>query len=359
MRRPTPVRAVALVVALLLGGRVLRRRQRRRRDVADDLDHRAGDRHRRGPRSATGCSSSRRPAGGVQPSAPDRRHDHRVLRRARTRRRGSRRRPGRWPGFRREPEGASVIHLVFRFRAGDAERFVQQAGEHPRPAAARCPTRTGLAFTTSAARRARRHAWPARTQHVTRYGVSVGSGNLTHRHRRVPLRRGGRAGRGPRASTRPGPSSTPSPPPRSPPQQRRAPNPAELATLRTQFRVAGTASSFSRRAGAAAVGLAADWRRLASSRRCTAALARARRRAGRSTRSALGQALRQPLAAPARGCGPASARRQPPRAPRDRTARAGAPAGADRGSASPPRRSAPRRGCRTCWRAARRARPSG
>jgi hypothetical protein len=81
-------------------------------------------------------------------------------------------------GFRRQPEGASVIHLAFRFREGDAARFVQQAGE----ILDRCsevPDAQGLAFTYEAAAPEVDAALAGADEHVTRHGVSIGSGNLT------------------------------------------------------------------------------------------------------------------------------------------------------------------------------------
>ncbi|HJR25354.1 MAG TPA: hypothetical protein VJ804_07770 [Acidimicrobiales bacterium] len=80
-------------------------------------------------------------------------------------------------GYRRQPEGASVIHLVFRFRTGDAERFVDQAAA----ILDRCsevPDTTGLAFTYTPAAPAVDAALAGTDAHVARHGVSIGSGNL-------------------------------------------------------------------------------------------------------------------------------------------------------------------------------------
>ena len=81
-------------------------------------------------------------------------------------------------GFRRQPEGASVIHLAFRFRAGDAVHFVDQAGG----ILDRCsevPDTSGLAFTYAPTAPPVDAALAGTDAHVTRYGVSVGSGNLS------------------------------------------------------------------------------------------------------------------------------------------------------------------------------------
>jgi hypothetical protein len=80
-------------------------------------------------------------------------------------------------GHRRSPEGASVIHLAFRFRAGDGVRFVEQAAG----ILDRCsevPDATGLAFTYTPAAPSVDAALAGTDAHVTRHGVSVGSGNL-------------------------------------------------------------------------------------------------------------------------------------------------------------------------------------
>lgn len=82
-------------------------------------------------------------------------------------------------GFTRTSGGASVIQLVFRFRPGDAERFVAQADD----VLGRCggvPDSAGLAFDyepLSAELDALVAA--AADSHTGRYGVNVGSGSLT------------------------------------------------------------------------------------------------------------------------------------------------------------------------------------
>ncbi|MDP1819441.1 MAG: hypothetical protein Q8K58_06035 [Acidimicrobiales bacterium] len=81
-------------------------------------------------------------------------------------------------GFTRAPAGASVIQLVFRFRDGGAAEFVRQS----RAILDRCsgvPDVTGLAFTYEAVPPALDEVVAAGTDdHVTRHGVSAGSGSL-------------------------------------------------------------------------------------------------------------------------------------------------------------------------------------
>jgi hypothetical protein len=81
-------------------------------------------------------------------------------------------------GFTRDPAGASVIHLVFRFGAG-AATFVARAGE----ILDRCsgvPDVRGLAFEYEELSAGVDGAIAGATDaHVSRFGVSVGSGNLT------------------------------------------------------------------------------------------------------------------------------------------------------------------------------------
>jgi hypothetical protein len=81
-------------------------------------------------------------------------------------------------GFNRTMPGASVIHLVFRFREGDGPRFVQQAGE----VLDRCsavPDLTGLAFRYEPVAAPVEAALVGTDQHVTRFGISVGSEAFT------------------------------------------------------------------------------------------------------------------------------------------------------------------------------------
>lgn len=80
-------------------------------------------------------------------------------------------------GFTRQPAGASVIHLVFRFRDDDAARFVQQATD----ILGRCsnvPDAGGLAFEYSPPSDAIEQAMTGTDAHVARHGTSVGSGSL-------------------------------------------------------------------------------------------------------------------------------------------------------------------------------------
>ena len=82
-------------------------------------------------------------------------------------------------GFTRTPPGASVIHLAFRFTGTGAADFVDQA-EALFSTCSDVPDITGLAFTYSPLSPALEAVLAAGTQrHVARYGVSVGSGNLT------------------------------------------------------------------------------------------------------------------------------------------------------------------------------------
>lgn len=81
-------------------------------------------------------------------------------------------------GYTRDPAGASVVHLVYRFRPGDAARFVQQATE----ILDRCsdvPDANGLAFTYGPPAAEVEAALAGTDAHVARHGVSVGSGSLT------------------------------------------------------------------------------------------------------------------------------------------------------------------------------------
>jgi hypothetical protein len=82
-------------------------------------------------------------------------------------------------GFTRDPAGASIIQLVFRFGEEGAARFVAQAGE----ILGRCsgvPDATGLAFEYEPLSEEVDGAIARSADaHVGRYGQSVGSGNLT------------------------------------------------------------------------------------------------------------------------------------------------------------------------------------
>ena len=81
-------------------------------------------------------------------------------------------------GYTRDPAGASVIHLVYRFRAGDAARFVQQATD----ILGRCsdvPDATGLAFHYEPAAAEVDATLAGTDAHVARAGTSVGSGALS------------------------------------------------------------------------------------------------------------------------------------------------------------------------------------
>lgn len=81
-------------------------------------------------------------------------------------------------GYTRDPAGASVVHLVYRFRPGDAARFVQQATD----ILDRCsdvPDANGLAFTYGPAAPEIDALLAGTDAHVARHGASVGSGSLT------------------------------------------------------------------------------------------------------------------------------------------------------------------------------------
>jgi hypothetical protein len=81
-------------------------------------------------------------------------------------------------GFNRTTPGASVIHVVFRFREGDGPRFVQQAGE----VLDRCsavPDLRGLAFRYEPVTAPLEATLIGTDQHVARFGISVGSESFT------------------------------------------------------------------------------------------------------------------------------------------------------------------------------------
>lgn len=81
-------------------------------------------------------------------------------------------------GFRRTPAGASVIELVFRFEADGAIRFVEQA-ENLLTDCSEVPDATGLAFTYEPVSAEVAVALTGAESVASRYGVSIGSGNLT------------------------------------------------------------------------------------------------------------------------------------------------------------------------------------
>lgn len=81
-------------------------------------------------------------------------------------------------GFTRTPAGASVIEIVFRFDGDGAARFVDQA-EELLTSCSDVPDATGLAFTYEPAAAAVTAALEGLDAVATRYGTSVGSGNLT------------------------------------------------------------------------------------------------------------------------------------------------------------------------------------
>lgn len=81
-------------------------------------------------------------------------------------------------GFQRTPPGASVIELVFRFEADGAQQFVAQA-EGLLDGCSDVPDATGLAFTYEPASPEVAASLAEDEPSASRYGTSVGSGNLT------------------------------------------------------------------------------------------------------------------------------------------------------------------------------------
>lgn len=80
-------------------------------------------------------------------------------------------------GFSRDPAGASVIELMFRFEDGGAPQFVTQA-EGLLAGCSEVPDATGLAFTYEPVSAEVAAALDASESSASRYGVSVGSGDL-------------------------------------------------------------------------------------------------------------------------------------------------------------------------------------
>ena len=81
-------------------------------------------------------------------------------------------------GFTRTPPGASVIQLVFRFDDDGAARFVEQA-EDLLTSCSDVPDATGLAFTYEPVSAPVEETLAGVDSSASRYGTSVGSGNLT------------------------------------------------------------------------------------------------------------------------------------------------------------------------------------
>ncbi len=81
-------------------------------------------------------------------------------------------------GYRRDPAGASVIHLVFRFADDGAAAFVAQA-DQVLSSCNEVPDVQGLAFTYEPVSPAVAAAVADADASATRYGRSIGSGNLT------------------------------------------------------------------------------------------------------------------------------------------------------------------------------------
>ena len=81
-------------------------------------------------------------------------------------------------GFTRTPSGASVIEVVFRFTEGGAAQFVEQA-EELLTSCSDVPDATGLAFTYEPVSPAVAAALAPADAAASRFGTSVGSGDLT------------------------------------------------------------------------------------------------------------------------------------------------------------------------------------
>ena len=81
-------------------------------------------------------------------------------------------------GYGRSPAGAAVLQLTFRFAPGDAARFVAQADQMFSTCSG-VPDIQGHAFTYQPTTAAVDGALAATDAHTSRFGVSVGNGNLT------------------------------------------------------------------------------------------------------------------------------------------------------------------------------------
>jgi hypothetical protein len=81
-------------------------------------------------------------------------------------------------GFSRTPEGASVIEAVFRFEDDGAAAFVEQA-EEILTSCSDVPDATGLAFTYEPLSAPVQSVLAGADTAASRFGTSVGSGDLT------------------------------------------------------------------------------------------------------------------------------------------------------------------------------------
>ena len=81
-------------------------------------------------------------------------------------------------GFTRAPEGASVIEVVFRFEDDGARTFVEQA-EELLTSCSDVPDATGLAFSYEPLSESVAAALAGADASASRFGTSVGSGDLT------------------------------------------------------------------------------------------------------------------------------------------------------------------------------------
>jgi hypothetical protein len=79
--------------------------------------------------------------------------------------------------FRRTPEGAAVVQVVFRFKGSDASTFVAKATQLF-AACSEVPDAQGLAFSYGPAPTTVEDALTPTTSHAARNGTSVGSGSL-------------------------------------------------------------------------------------------------------------------------------------------------------------------------------------
>jgi hypothetical protein len=80
--------------------------------------------------------------------------------------------------FSRTPAGAAVVHLIFRFRAGEATTFVDQSMAIL-DTCSNVPDIRGLAFAYDPSTPAVDAALAGTDGHVSRHGTSVGKGNLS------------------------------------------------------------------------------------------------------------------------------------------------------------------------------------
>lgn len=80
--------------------------------------------------------------------------------------------------FQRNPAGAAVLHLIFRFKKGDAATFIDQA-RAILDSCSNVPDIHGLAFAYDPSSAEVEGALADTDAHVSRHGTSVGKGNLS------------------------------------------------------------------------------------------------------------------------------------------------------------------------------------